>query len=175
MLIEIYTLIAVTLRDIVDAGGPVVYGILLACFILWALIFERMIFFRFLLPRQARELLEQWHRRPDKHIWRSRKIREAMISRLNAEMNANMPMLRVLVPMSPLLGLLGTIVGMLEVFDSMAARGSTDARTLASGVSQAMVCTMAGLMVSITGLFPVYYFKSRARSETELLADKFTY
>ncbi|MGQ0502350.1 MAG: MotA/TolQ/ExbB proton channel family protein [Panacagrimonas sp.] len=172
---ELYTLVAVTLRDIVDAGGPVVYGILLACFLLWALIFERMIYFRFVLPREARRLLSEWQQRPDKHSWRSRKIREAMISRLNAAMNANMPMLRVLVPMSPLLGLLGTIVGMLEVFDSMAARGSTDARTLASGVSQAMVCTMAGLMVSITGLFPVYYFKVRTRSETELLADRFTY
>lgn len=172
---ELYTLLSVTLRDIVDAGGPVVYSIILSCFVLWALIFERILYFRFGLPRQARELLAQWHARQDKHLWRSRKIREAMISKLNAEMNANMPMLRVLVPMSPLLGLLGTIVGMLEVFDAMAARGSTDARTLASGVSQAMVCTMAGLMVSITGLFPVYYFRSRTRSETELLADRFTY
>jgi biopolymer transport protein ExbB len=134
-----------------------------------------MIYFRFVLPRQARELLAQWQQRPDKHVWRSHKIREAMISRLNSEMNANLPMLRVLVPMTPLLGLLGTVVGMLEVFDAMAARGAADARTLASGVSQAMVCTMAGLMVSITGLFPVYYFRTRIRSETELLADKFTY
>jgi biopolymer transport protein ExbB len=62
---------------------------------------------------------------------------------------------------------------MLEVFDSMALRGSADARTMASGVSHAMICTMTGLAVSITGLYPVYYFRSRVKQETELLADRF--
>ena len=83
--------------------------------------------------------------------------------------------MQVLVPLSPLLGLVGTVSGMLEVFDSMAMRGSADARSMASGVSEAMVCTMTGLAVSITGLYPVHYFRTRARVETELLADRFTY
>ena len=87
-------------------------------------------------------------------------------------MSSNMPLLKVLVPMSPLLGLIGTVSGMLEVFDSMALRGNADARSMASGVSAAMICTMTGLAVSITGLWPVHYFKSRAIRETELLADK---
>jgi biopolymer transport protein ExbB len=64
---------------------------------------------------------------------------------------------------------------MLEVFDSMALRGSADARTMASGVSHAMICTLSGLAVSITGLYPMYYFTSRAKRETELLADQFTF
>jgi biopolymer transport protein ExbB/TolQ len=83
--------------------------------------------------------------------------------------------LRVLVPMAPLLGLLGTVWGMLNVFDAMAARGSADARSMATGVSEAMICTLTGLAVSITGLYPVYYFRRRVRMETEMLADKFTY
>jgi biopolymer transport protein ExbB len=88
-------------------------------------------------------------------------------------MTANFPLMRVLVPLSPLLGLVGTVSGMLEVFDSMARRGSADARTMASGVSHAMICTLTGLAVSITGLYPVHYFESRARRQTELLADAF--
>ena len=83
-----------------------------------------------------------------------------MISRLNAGMTANMPLMQVLVPLSPLLGLIGTVSGMLQVFDSMALRGSADARAMASGVSEAMICTMTGLAVSITGLYPVYYFQN---------------
>jgi biopolymer transport protein ExbB len=75
--------------------------------------------------------------------------------------------------MSPLLGLIGTVSGMLEVFDSMALRGNADARAMASGVSEAMICTMSGLAVSITGLYPVHYFRKRTARETELLADKF--
>jgi biopolymer transport protein ExbB len=45
---------------------------------------------------------------------------------------------------------------------------------MASGVSAAMICTMTGLAVSITGLYPVHYFRTRAVRETELLADEFT-
>ena len=74
-----------------------------------------------------------------------------MISRLSTEMSNNLLLMRVLVPMAPLLGLVGTVSGMLEVFDSMALRGSADARTMATGVSHAMLCTMTGLAVSITG------------------------
>jgi biopolymer transport protein ExbB len=43
---------------------------------------------------------------------------------------------------------------------------------MASGVSHAMICTMSGLAVSISGLFPVHYFNSRIRHETELLNDR---
>jgi biopolymer transport protein ExbB len=57
----------------------------------------------------------------------------------------------------------------------MAARGSADARSMASGISEAMICTLSGLSVSITGLYPVYYFRRRERMETELLSEKFTY
>jgi biopolymer transport protein ExbB len=98
-----------------------------------------------------------------------------MISRLETAMTANLLVLRTLVPMAPLLGLIGTVSGMLEVFDSMALRGSADARAMASGVSEAMICTLTGLAVSITGLYPVYYFRTRTRLETELLADKLVY
>jgi len=64
---------------------------------------------------------------------------------------------------------------MLNVFDAMAARGSADARSMANGVSEAMICTLTGLAVSISGIYPVFYFKRKVRLETERLADKFTY
>jgi biopolymer transport protein ExbB len=57
----------------------------------------------------------------------------------------------------------------------MAARGSADARSMATGVSEAMICTLSGLAVSITGLYPVYYFRRKVRLETELLSDKFAF
>jgi biopolymer transport protein ExbB len=57
----------------------------------------------------------------------------------------------------------------------MVLRGSADAKTMASGVSHAMVCTMTGLAVSITGLFPQWYFRNESRRQTELLSDRFTF
>lgn len=159
--------------DLVDAGGPFVFWIFMCGLVLWTLIIERVWYYRWVLPRQAEAMLAAWKARTDRHSWCARQIRQAMISRLNGGMTSTLPLLKTLVPMAPLLGLIGTVGGMLEVFDSMALRGSADARTMASGVSHAMICTMTGLAVSITGLYPVFYFQSRARRETELLADHF--
>ena len=161
--------------DMRREGGPFVLWIFLCGFLMWTLVIERAWYFARVLPEQARETLARWQARRDHRSWSARQIRRAMISRVNTAMNANLVLLRVLVPLSPLLGLIGTVSGMLEVFDAMALRGSADARTMANGVSHAMICTLTGLAVSITGLYPVYYFESRARRESEMLADVFEY
>jgi biopolymer transport protein ExbB len=156
-------------------GGPVVDWIFLSCLLLWFLAIERAWYFKRILPKQLRETELTWQSRSEKTSWSARQVRRALISRVNACMTANLPLLRVLVPMAPLLGLVGTVSGMLNVFDSMAALGSADARSMATGVSEAMICTLSGLLVSVTGLYPVHYFPRRARRETELLADRLTF
>jgi biopolymer transport protein ExbB len=156
-------------------GGPFVVWIFLAGVLLWSLVIERYWYFTRVLPKQAAQLQAEWLARKDHTSWCARQIRTAMISRLNESMTSGFPVMQVLVPMSPLLGLIGTVTGMLQVFDSMALRGNADARSMASGVSAAMICTMSGLAVSITGLYPVHYFRTRARRETELLADKLSF
>ncbi len=161
--------------QLVIAGGPFVIWILVAGVLMWTLIFERLWFHRTHLPAMTRSLLGEWQRRPEHHSWMSHQVRSTMISRLNGAMSDNMPMLKVLIPLCPLLGLVGTVHGMLEVFDSMSILGSADARTMASGVSKAMNCTMTGLAVSITGMYPVFHFQSAIRKQTELLADRFTF
>jgi biopolymer transport protein ExbB len=163
------------LLDMRQLGGPVVIWIFIACVIMWAIVLERFWYFSKVLPAEAARMLRTWNQRPNKLTWASRQIRTAMISRLNAGMTGNLQILRVLVPMCPLLGLIGTVSGMLSVFDSMAALGSADARSMATGVSEAMVCTLTGLAVSISGLYPVYYFRRKTNRETELLADQFKF
>ena len=158
--------------DLSNDGGPWVPVIFGSGVLMWALIIERFWYFTMVLPKQSAELQSIWLARKDRTSWCARQIRTAMISRLNGSMTTGFPVMQVLVPMAPLLGLIGTVSGMLEVFDSMALRGNADARSMASGVSAAMICTMTGLAVSITGLWPVHYFKARAIRETELLADK---
>ena len=156
-------------------GGPFVFWIFSAGVLLWTLVLERYWYFSQVLPKEIAAVQAEWIARKDKTSWCARQIRTAMISRLNTKMTAGFPVMQVLVPMSPLLGLIGTVTGMLQVFDSMALRGNADARSMASGVSAAMICTMTGLAVSITGLYPVHYFRTRATRETELLADKLNF
>jgi biopolymer transport protein ExbB len=163
------------LHSMRELGGPVVDWIFVTCVVMWCIAIERFWYFNRILPRDTASALAEWQRRQEHTSWNSRQIRKALISRLNAGMSANVQVLRVLVPMAPLLGLVGTVSGMLNVFDSMAARGSADARSMANGVSEAMICTLTGLAVSISGLYPVFYLRRKVRVETERLADKFTY
>ena len=163
------------LHEMRQLGGPVVTWIFLSCVLMWLLVIERMWYFKKVLPQQLHETIDTWNGRADRVSWKAHQVRKAMISRVNASMTSNLQLLKVLVPMAPLLGLVGTVSGMLNVFDSMAALGSADARSMATGVSEAMVCTLSGLLVSVTGLYPVHYFPRRARRETAVLADRLSF
>jgi len=160
---------------LVHAGGHHVVWIFLSGVLLWTLVVERWWYFSRVLPRRAAALRAHWEARRDRTSWVARQVRNATISRLRAEMTAPLPIMNVCVPMAPLLGLVGTVSGMLEVFDSMALRGAADAGTMASGVSQAMVCTLTGLAVSITGLYPVFYFRGRVLREASHFAEELTH
>ncbi len=62
---------------------------------------------------------------------------------------------------SPLLGLLGTVIGMIKVFSAILAYGVGNANQLAGGISQALITTAAGLTVAIPSFFFYRYFKGR--------------
>ena len=62
---------------------------------------------------------------------------------------------------SPLLGLLGTVIGMIKVFSAILAHGVGNANQLAGGISEALITTAAGLTVAIPSFFFYRYFKGR--------------
>jgi biopolymer transport protein ExbB len=159
-------------QNLIDGGGPFVFLIFLSGVVMWTLVIERIWFFSRIFPVQTKQAIDTWNARSDHLSWCARQIRQAMISRISSAATANLLVMRTLVPLAPLLGLIGTVSGMLEVFDSMALRGSADARTMATGVSHAMFCTMSGLAVSILGLAPDYYFRRISKRETDLFADQ---
>ncbi|GGY42008.1 biopolymer transporter ExbB [Bacterioplanes sanyensis] len=151
------------LLDFFNQGGPVLYGILAACLLLWSLILERLWFFYRDLPRSNRQLAEQWQQRSDYTSWTARKIRAAIISRQRQRSQTYLSSIATLIAICPLLGLLGTVTGMVSVFDVLAVTGTGNARAMASGISQATIPTMAGLVVALTGL----YFRARFQRLSE--------
>ncbi len=72
----------------------------------------------------------------------------------------------------PLLGLLGTVTGMIEVFDVMAIAGSGNPRAMASGVSRATIPTMAGMVAALSGLIFSVQLERRSKSEASRIADQ---
>lgn len=161
-----------SVRRLAEQGGGFVILIFSCGVLMWSLFLERIAYFQRALPTEVEAAVSTWRARADPRSWVSYQVRRQLISQLNVAMNRGIPLLAVLVPMSPLLGLIGTVTGMLEVFDSMALHGSADARAMASGVSQAMVCTMTGLAVSISGLYPVYYVRTRIARELDKISDR---
>ncbi|MGH8540665.1 MAG: MotA/TolQ/ExbB proton channel family protein [Stenotrophobium sp.] len=164
-----------SVQDFFDAGGPVLWAIFVAALVMWTLILERFWYFMKIFPREQADLQRLWMQRVDHHSWYARRIRTMLISQANVTMGSTLPIMRVVIPMCPLLGLLGTVTGMLEIFDVMTLQGSADARTMASGVSHAMVSTLSGLAVSLSGMFFVHRFQTRVVRETDLLNDLLTY
>jgi biopolymer transport protein ExbB len=89
-------------------------------------------------------------------------------------LDSGLTMIKTLVALCPLLGLLGTVTGMIEVFDVMAIAGSGNARAMASGVSRATIPTMAGMVAALSGLILSVQLERYARDETQRVADSLT-
>jgi biopolymer transport protein ExbB len=79
-----------------------------------------------------------------------------------------LPALGTIVAGAPLLGLLGTVIGMIKIFSVVATAGSGITESLSSGISQALITTATGLVIAIPALFVHSYLESRALS---ILAD----
>jgi biopolymer transport protein ExbB len=71
-----------------------------------------------------------------------------------------------------MLGLLGTVTGMIEVFDVMAMAGSGNARGMASGVSKATLPTMAGMVAALSGMLFSIQLDRFANDETQRVSDE---
>ena len=162
------------IRDFMELGGPVLRWIAITIFVMWTLIVERMIFFRTNMRSMATDIREQWEARSERKSWNAHQIREGMISRFSMSTNRGIPMIQTLVALCPLLGLLGTVTGMIKVFEVMAVSGSGNVRAMAAGVSQATVPTMAGMVGALSGVLLITLLSRRAERETEFLSDSLT-
>jgi len=168
-----YALIGVleSIRDFMEAGGPVLWIILVTAFLMWILIIERYWFIRLTYPSLVRLAGKQWDERKDHHTWYAHRIRDELISRISAQLHRGLILLNTLVALCPLMGLLGTVFGMVQVFDIMAITGSGNARLMASGISMATIPTMAGMVVALSGLYFSARLKFHADYLTQLAAD----
>ncbi|MGA2107090.1 MAG: MotA/TolQ/ExbB proton channel family protein [Syntrophorhabdales bacterium] len=82
-------------------------------------------------------------------------------------MRRGLPALDTIVTLSPLLGLLGTIIGMIKSFNIMAVSGMGQPHAVTGGVAEALVCTAAGIAVAVVTLVPYNYFLARIKREAE--------
>ncbi len=161
----------IDLRNYFEAGGNVLWAILGATIILWTLIFERYGYLYLIFPRRRREVVTAWENRSDTTSWYAQRIREQQISQLSIEANRGIGMIKTVVGLIPLLGLLGTVTGMIKVFDVLASIGSSNARAMAQGVSAATIPTMSAMTVAVFSLYFTVLVERRAQRSLEQVED----
>ena len=156
----------VSLLDFFDRGGPVIFILFVVAIIMITLLVERLIFFTNDLKKLSDERVSEVKEFSLDNKWIRNKIKLKNISILNSQSSKNLLMIQGLIALCPLLGLLGTVTGMIEVFDIMAITGTGNARAMASGIARATLPTMTGLFISIVGLFLLTAIKSSIEKAT---------
>ncbi len=137
-------------NDFLDQGGMALYVIFFMAIVLWVLIIERFLYITFFLKKEQRRLLAEWQVY-QAHMDAGR-IRECLQVIFQNKLFEGFEVIKVLITIAPLLGLYGTVYGMIEIFDVIAQNGTGDARAMANGISMATLSTMSGMAVAITGL-----------------------
>lgn len=159
-------------RDFMELGGPVLGVIAANIFLMWILIFERLYFFRTGHRANITNALATWEARSERKSWNAHQIREKLVSEVALAARGSLPLIKTLVALCPLLGLLGTVTGMIEVFQVMAISGSGNPRSMASGVAKATIPTMAGMVAALSGVAMTAYLQNRVNRERELITDE---
>lgn len=158
-----------------ELGGPVLYGIMATLLLMWTFIIERYWYFKAVYPGERSKVVAAWDARIDTTSWYAKRIRERLVSEASEGLHRHISLIKTLVALCPLFGLLGTVYGMVLVFDVMAFAGTGNARAMASGVSQATVPTMAGMVAALSGVYFATRLEVIADNESEKLEDLLTH
>jgi biopolymer transport protein ExbB len=179
--------------EIVKAGGPVMVPIILASIIAAAIFLERLwtLQQRRVLPAELTEKVWKWVEQrqiSDKHIialqqnsplgkilaaglanrHRDRSIIKEAIEDTGRhvvhELERFIGTLGTIASISPLMGLLGTVVGMIRTFNAIQTEGVGDPAALGGGIAEALITTAAGLTVAIPALLGYKYLRGRVES-----------
>lgn len=159
------------LSEFMETGGWVLNYIMGATFVMWIIIIERYMYYWGAHRSIIRRVEKEWKSRSDHTSWYAHRIRDALVSEVKLNVDAQMTFLRALVALLPMLGLMGTVTGMIEVFDVMAFTGSSNARAMADGVKQATIPTMAGMVAALSGMYFLNSLEQRAKREVHAAAD----
>ena len=92
-------------------------------------------------------------------------------ARRHTSLDRHLAVIGVLATVAPLLGLLGTVLGMIATFDIIAIFGTGNAKAMAGGISQALITTQTGLLVAIPGLYMRSFLARRAENLKHRIAS----
>lgn len=153
------------------AGGWVMVAILGLSVVMWALILDRYFFFFMRRQVLVAEAVRVWTVSSNHSPLVNRRLRSALTESFHGRLGSYMITIQVITAVLPLLGLLGTVGGMIKTFEVMTVFGTGNVRGMAEGISEALITTMAGLMTALAGMYFAGDLSTRIDRETERLRE----
>lgn len=184
--------------DLFQAGGPVMWPLLLCSLASLTVILERAVFWwRYDLARDAEGiefLLEYCRQGKDVAIDPGKKIRKGAVFKMLQsgiahwefsstramesvaldevkKMRRGMSLLDTIITAAPMLGILGTVMGIINSFDMLSQVGIEEPQAVVAGIAEALITTAAGLIISVATVFPFNYFNSRVEHAQDVFED----
>jgi len=157
------------LEELFIRGGPVLYLLFLLSGLIFYLLVDKYIFIFFksknFLISSVNDFSDKFS--PSETDYRF--IQNTLISSIKREANKNIKILDGFIGMCPMIGLLGTVYGMIEVFEVLSFLGTGNPRAMSSGVAMATIPTMSGMVITVFGLYFRQDLISRIESISVLL------
>jgi biopolymer transport protein ExbB len=187
------------MNEIFVSGGPVMYPLLACSIIVMTVIFERLFFWLRIDFRKNQRLVDEVLELCRKGDWetvrkktagsknyiirilisgilhREFSMTKAMESAAADEikrMRRYMSVLDTMITVAPLLGIFGTVIGIITSFQVLGVSGIEHPEAVTAGIAQALITTAAGLGIAILSVFPYNYFNSRIEN-AGLLIEKY--
>lgn len=155
----------------INQGGFPLWLLAALALVMWSMVLYHGLFVLFGFRPLRAELIARWQQGASLRVWHRKQLKKELLSLAKVRFAGPLVLLKTVVALCPLLGLLGTVTGMIEVFEVLAVMGTSDARMMASGVARATLPTMAGMVLAIVGLFFISRFESFATRQQRALED----
>ncbi len=187
----------IRLYEVLLNGGPVMWPLLLCSLAVTTVVLERSLFWIGLAKNRNRKLMNkvlalaetgQWEQIKEQttgcqdHVIRMlavgivhreydmAKAMEAEADRIFQRMSRFMPVLDTMITIAPLLGIFGTVLGIISSFKMLGAgTGIADPKLVTGGIAQALITTAAGLAISIIAVIPYNYFNTKIKRAVHVM------
>jgi len=174
--------------ELIQNGGPVMWPLLACSLVVVTVIGERLLFWAQIKRKRNRKLMDEilylaesgdWQQIKEKtrdcedhvirvlnvgilhHRYDMAKAMESEAQQMVKKMSQFMTVLDTMITVAPLLGIFGTVLGIISSFKMLGVGGIADPKLVTGGIAQALITTATGLGISIITVFPYNYFKSR--------------
>jgi biopolymer transport protein ExbB len=141
------------LDELFIRGGPVLFVLFFISFLIFFIFVNKYTFIYFDKSEWFTEKLDNFIKNNPPEIFSLKQVQKTYISELNRVSNTNIKLLDGLIGMCPMIGLLGTVYGMIEVFEVLSFLGTGNPRAMSSGVAKATIPTMASMVITIFSLY----------------------